>query len=193
MHIIIFTDINICTPTVTKSVRSSLDHVTPGKVNMVEVKPTGFPKCMRVDEGGAEHIVSNLTGEAGENTPLWGNNSNGAQDEGGQKNSHGVITGEGGSQEYREVFIVSVKMFVCWLVSFLALALGASGQDVASECPAPNGFFADAQQCDKYYHCAENVLTDKLCSDGMAFSDINPSVEKCDLLANVDCADRPKL
>ncbi|KAK3867378.1 hypothetical protein Pcinc_027157 [Petrolisthes cinctipes] len=84
-------------------------------------------------------------------------------------------------------------MFVCWLVSFLALALGASGQDVATECPAPNGFFADAQQCDKYYHCADNQLTEKLCSDGMAFSDINPSVEKCDLLSTVDCSDRPKL
>lgn len=84
-----------------------------------------------------------------------------------------------------------------WLLgvaaSLLAAAPATHGQDIASECPAPNGYFADASQCDKYYHCVDNVLTEKLCPDGMAFNDINPAVEKCDLQMLVDCSGRTKL
>ncbi|XP_069190661.1 uncharacterized protein [Procambarus clarkii] len=91
-----------------------------------------------------------------------------------------------------EVLSVSPKMYRVWIVSLLAL-VPANGQEVASECPAPNGFFADARQCDKYYECIDNILTEKLCPDGMAFNDLNPAVEKCDLLSQVDCAGRPAL
>ncbi|XP_050692012.1 protein obstructor-E-like [Eriocheir sinensis] len=84
-----------------------------------------------------------------------------------------------------------------WLLgvaaSLLAATQGSFGQDIASECPAPTGYFADARQCDKYYKCVDNVLTEKLCPDGMAFNDINPHVEKCDLLAVVDCSGRTQL
>ncbi|KAG7168617.1 obstructor-E-like 7 [Homarus americanus] len=69
----------------------------------------------------------------------------------------------------------------------------ANAQEFATDCPSPNGFFADSLQCDKYYECIDNVLTEKLCPDGMAFNDINPTVEKCDLLSMVDCAERPDL
>ncbi|XP_063593488.1 protein obstructor-E-like [Penaeus indicus] len=81
-----------------------------------------------------------------------------------------------------------------WAV-FVLLVVAGSGraQSVASECPTPNGFFADAEQCDKYYHCLDNVLTEKVCPDGMAFNDLNPKVEKCDFLFQVNCEGRPKL
>jgi len=26
--------------------------------------------------------------------------------------------------------------------------------ETSDQCPEPNGFFADAEQCDKYYHCS---------------------------------------
>lgn len=64
---------------------------------------------------------------------------------------------------------------------------------MSSGCPTPNGFFADAKQCDKYYHCVDNVLTEKLCPDGMAFNDLNPKVEKCDFHFQVNCDERPEL
>ncbi|XP_071546408.1 uncharacterized protein [Panulirus ornatus] len=69
----------------------------------------------------------------------------------------------------------------------------ANAQDLASECPSPNGYFADSRQCDKYYQCTNNVLTEKLCPDGLAFNDIDPAVEKCDLLHLVDCSGRSLL
>lgn len=28
-----------------------------------------------------------------------------------------------------------------------------SNSETSEECPEPNGFFADAEQCDKYYAC----------------------------------------
>lgn len=62
-----------------------------------------------------------------------------------------------------------------------------------SECPLPNGFFADARQCDKYYQCVDNVLTEKMCPDGLAFVDHNPRAEKCDYISAVDCSERPEL
>lgn len=62
-----------------------------------------------------------------------------------------------------------------------------------SECPEPNGFFADATQCDKYYACNDNKITEKLCPDGMVFNDYSSAQEKCDLPLNIDCSQRPAL
>jgi hypothetical protein len=61
------------------------------------------------------------------------------------------------------------------------------------ECPEPTGFFADAEQCDKYYACVDGAITEKLCPDGMVFNDYSFDQEKCDLPYNIDCSSRPKL
>ncbi|XP_065202204.1 protein obstructor-E-like [Planococcus citri] len=62
------------------------------------------------------------------------------------------------------------------------------------DCPESDGFFADAQQCDKYYECRDGkVVAERLCADGMVFNDFSPQHEKCDLPFNIDCSQRPKL
>lgn len=63
----------------------------------------------------------------------------------------------------------------------------------SEECPEPNGYFADAEQCDKYYQCVDGAITEKLCPDGMVFNDYSTEYEKCDLPFNIDCSARPKL
>uniref|UniRef100_A0A1B6BWG6 Chitin-binding type-2 domain-containing protein n=3 Tax=Clastoptera arizonana TaxID=38151 RepID=A0A1B6BWG6_9HEMI len=64
--------------------------------------------------------------------------------------------------------------------------------DLTEECPEPNGYFADAYQCDKYYECKDGAITEKLCPDGMVFNDFSPLHEKCDLPFNIDCSQRPE-
>lgn len=64
---------------------------------------------------------------------------------------------------------------------------------VSDECPEPNGYFADAEQCDKYYECIDGRIKDKLCPDGLVFNDFSTEYEKCDLPFNIDCTSRPKL
>ena len=62
------------------------------------------------------------------------------------------------------------------------------------DCPESDGFFADAEQCDKYYECRDGkVVAEKLCADGTVFNDFSPVHEKCDLPFNIDCSQRPKL
>lgn len=68
-----------------------------------------------------------------------------------------------------------------------------TAEQLESECPQPNGFFADANQCDKYYACTDNKITEKLCPDGMVFNDYSSEQEKCDLPLNIDCSQRPAL
>lgn len=65
--------------------------------------------------------------------------------------------------------------------------------DTTDQCPEPNGFFADAEQCDKYYQCSDGEIIEKLCPDGMVFNDYSHEYEKCDLPFNIDCSQRPKL
>ncbi|XP_067009772.1 protein obstructor-E [Anabrus simplex] len=65
--------------------------------------------------------------------------------------------------------------------------------DVGDECPEPNGYFADALQCDKYYECIDGAITEKLCPDGMVFNDYSSEYEKCDLPFGIDCSKRPEL
>lgn len=76
--------------------------------------------------------------------------------------------------------------------AMLALAIVASVRAQDSDaCPEPDGFFADAEQCDRYYECTDNVLTEKLCPDGQVFADLG--IERCDYPFNVDCTGREKL
>jgi len=63
----------------------------------------------------------------------------------------------------------------------------------SDECPEPNGYFADAEQCDKYYACRDGRISERLCPDGMVFNDFDIMQEKCDLPYNIDCSTRPKL
>ncbi|XP_025831507.1 protein obstructor-E [Agrilus planipennis] len=63
----------------------------------------------------------------------------------------------------------------------------------SDECPEPYGYFADVEQCDKYYECKDGQITEKLCPDGMVFNDFSIEYEKCDLPFNIDCSQRPKL
>lgn len=65
--------------------------------------------------------------------------------------------------------------------------------ELSENCPEPNGYFADAEQCDKYYQCRDGQITEKLCPDGMVFNDYDSDQEKCDLPFNIDCSKRPKL
>lgn len=65
--------------------------------------------------------------------------------------------------------------------------------ELSDECPEPNGFFSDAEQCDKYYDCRDGKYTEKLCPDGLVFNDYSPQHEKCDLPFGIDCSKRPKL
>ncbi|XP_058126424.1 protein obstructor-E [Anopheles ziemanni] len=65
--------------------------------------------------------------------------------------------------------------------------------ELSENCPEPNGYFADAEQCDKYYQCRDGQITEKLCPDGMVFNDYDLEQEKCDLPFNIDCSKRPKL
>ncbi|XP_039765895.1 protein obstructor-E-like [Pararge aegeria] len=64
--------------------------------------------------------------------------------------------------------------------------------EITNSCPE-DGFFADAEQCDKYYPCRDGEITEKLCPDGMVFNDYSSDDEKCDLPFNIDCSQRPKL
>lgn len=65
--------------------------------------------------------------------------------------------------------------------------------EYSDECPEPNGYFPDAEQCDKYYDCQDGKMTEKLCPDGLVFNDFSPQHEKCDLPFGIDCSKRPKL
>jgi len=65
--------------------------------------------------------------------------------------------------------------------------------ELLDQCPEPNGYFPDAEQCDKYYDCQDGKITEKLCPDGLVFNDFSPQHEKCDLPFGIDCSKRPKL
>ena len=54
------------------------------------------------------------------------------------------------------------------LCHFLVLVLAsyASAQDYVDECPEPNGFYADAVQCDRYYECKDSQVRIAMPLDG---------------------------
>ena len=70
---------------------------------------------------------------------------------------------------------------------------GKELEEMINQCLEPNGYFPDAEQCDKYYDCRDGKFTEKLCPDGLVFNDFSPQHEKCDLPFGIDCTKRPKL
>ena len=44
------------------------------------------------------------------------------------------------------------------LVSWCLVVAVTAQYDYVSECPAENGFFADALQCDRYYECSDGEV-----------------------------------
>jgi len=86
------------------------------------------------------------------------------------------------------------------LTSILAICLFATnaalGQDNSDkpdyefECPEPNGFFPDPEQCDLYYECVSGQPTTTLCPDGLMFDDTSSIESKCDYPFNVKCGKR---
>lgn len=73
------------------------------------------------------------------------------------------------------------------------VAIDTSDDETSDQCPEPTGFFADAEQCDKYYACNDGAISERLCPDGMVFNDYSIDQEKCDLPYNIDCSKRQKL
>merc|ERR1712038_1718057 len=65
-----------------------------------------------------------------------------------------------------------------------------SGPTFNFKCPEPNGLFADAEQCDLYYHCEDGRSESILCPDGLLFDDSIRNHEKCVLPHGVDCGNR---
>jgi len=55
-------------------------------------------------------------------------------------------------------------------------------------CPEPDGFFADASQCDKYFHCTEGLALEKTCQDGLVFKPDRPF--PCVYPQEADCRTR---
>ena len=70
------------------------------------------------------------------------------------------------------------------------LLVAVSGQ---FKCPENTGYFPDPVQCDLYYKCSKGQPEEKLCPDGLVFDDSNPSQARCDIPANVECAERSEL
>ena len=56
---------------------------------------------------------------------------------------------------------------MAYLCHFLVLVLAsfASAQDYVDECPEPNGFYADAVQCDRYYECKDSQVRIAISND----------------------------
>lgn len=103
---------------------------------------------------------------------------------------------------------MSANRVIWTFVFFVVLHVGVSGArnnngkkkpqeesnaDISDQCPEPDGYFADAEQCDKYYHCDNGKIKEKLCPDGQVFNDFSSEYEKCDLPFNIDCSARPNL
>ena len=63
---------------------------------------------------------------------------------------------------------------------------------LSQSCP-PKGivYFADPDQCDKYYECKNGVGSDKLCPDGLLFDDkVTDGRYPCFFRPEVDCGSR---
>jgi len=75
-------------------------------------------------------------------------------------------------------------------VLFLLLSDSVLSQDYVSECPAENGLFADALQCDRYYECIDGEVTDNLCPDGLVYDETSEKFAKCGFPTGIDCTGR---
>ena len=86
-----------------------------------------------------------------------------------------------------------MKFLLLSLILSIAFAqddLDFVGSSFNFQCPEPNGLFADAEQCDLYYVCEDNVARPELCEDGLLFDDSNRNKERCVLPHGVDCGKR---
>ena len=64
---------------------------------------------------------------------------------------------------------------MAYLCHFLVLVLAsfAAAQDYVDECPEPNGFYADAVQCDRYYECKDSQVRIAIFNDNQYVLAIN--------------------
>ncbi|XP_050692010.1 protein obstructor-E-like [Eriocheir sinensis] len=70
----------------------------------------------------------------------------------------------------------------------LLLFIGAAAAQSNFQCPPDDGYYADNQQCDKYYDCYRGTMTEKLCPDGLVFDHtLSPAVEQCNYPFIVEC------
>lgn len=60
------------------------------------------------------------------------------------------------------------------------------------KCPG-DGQFNHPTQCDKFYECKKGKSRERLCPDGLVFSETIHSEEKCDRPFNVNCGNRTEL
>ena len=72
---------------------------------------------------------------------------------------------------------------MAYLCHFLVLVLAsfASAQDYVDECPEPNGFYADAVQCDRYYECKDSQVRIAMSHDNQYVLNKNNELSKIDL------------
>ena len=63
-----------------------------------------------------------------------------------------------------------------------------------SNCPDPNGYFADSRECDKYTECKDGVAESKTCPEGLFFNDAVSEYPRyrCAYPPEVDCGTRAK-
>jgi len=80
-----------------------------------------------------------------------------------------------------------------WHCLFALFLSYAAGQDYTDECPEPNGFYADALQCDRYYECKDSQISDKLCPDGLVFDEDSTVFAKCSFPFAINCTGRTEL
>jgi len=62
--------------------------------------------------------------------------------------------------------------------------------DYVSECPEPNGLFADAVQCDKYYECKNGTVSEHLCPDGKVYAESSSDFAVCNFPFSIPCNGR---
>ena len=54
-------------------------------------------------------------------------------------------------------FVMLVLIY--WQCLFAIFIPKVASQDYVDECPEPNGFYADAVQCDRYYECKNSQVS----------------------------------
>jgi len=79
-----------------------------------------------------------------------------------------------------------MNLLLCQLFVTLLLVAGKK-QKYQFECPG-DGIFADPENCQCFYDCANNIPYNQCCNEGTMFDDV---YSDCDFTNNVDCGDRP--
>ena len=63
-------------------------------------------------------------------------------------------------------------------------------------CPDEfEGYYPHLYSCDRYWKCLEGIAEEKLCGNGLAFDDSDPTftTENCEYSYNVQCGNRTEL